>query len=237
METVLIGSAILMGLVGNLHCLGMCGPISMVVPFKKSSKLARLLSVLVYNAGRILVYASIGAVFGLLGKGIALMGMQQYLSIIIGVLIILSVIIPSLFDRFSHLNSGLFSWVGKIKSTFRKQFSKTSYGALFVMGALNGMLPCGLVYMAAAGSLVTGTWYYGMAYMALFGLGTIPVMLAIPFVGELLKPSLRQRFTKMVPVFMFAFGLLMIVRGANLGIPYLSPQVTAEKSCCQIKCH
>ena len=237
METIWIGSAILMGLIANLHCLGMCGPIAMVVPFKKSSKPARVLSILVYNAGRIMTYACIGAVFGLLGKGIVLMGMQQNISIILGTIIILSVLAPSLFQRFSQADSKVFSWVGKVKSSFQKQFSKTSYTALFTMGALNGMLPCGLVYMAAAGSLITGTWYYGMLYMTLFGIGTIPIMLAIPLLGELLKPSLRQRFNKIIPAFMFAFGVLMIVRGANLGIPYLSPQISVEKSCCQIKCH
>lgn len=237
MEAVLMGSAVLMGLVGNFHCLGMCGPIAMVVPFKRSTPFVRLISILIYNTGRILVYAAIGAIFGLFGKGIALIGMQQYLSLVLGALIILSVIVPSIFKRLGTSNGKLFAWVGKLKSKFHQQFSKTSYRSLFVMGMLNGMLPCGLVYMAAVGSIIAGTWYYGAAYMALFGAGTLPVMIAVPLVSQLIKQSLRQRFIKLVPVFMVAFGLLMIIRGANLGIPYLSPKVTTEKSCCQLKCH
>lgn len=237
MDTVILGSALLMGLVGNLHCVGMCGPIALAIPFKNGSKFSRLLSILTYNFGRVLVYSGIGIIFGLLGKGVELIGFQQYLSIIIGVLIILAVLVPFLFKKINLLNSSLFSWVGSLKSAFRKRFEKKSYRSLFILGVLNGFLPCGLVYMAAAGSVIAGSWYMGAFYMALFGIGTLPAMVLLPYFSNYIKTPFQLKLKKLVPVFMIVMGGYFIVRGANLGIPYLSPKVVVENTGCNLKCH
>lgn len=237
MEPVILGSAFAMGLVGNIHCLGMCGPIAIAVPFKTSSNISRILSILLYNLGRILIYSLIGTIFGFVGKGVEIIGFQQYLSILLGSLIILGVIVPVLFKRVNFLNTQVFSWVGHLKSAFRMRFSKKSYGSLFVMGVLNGLLPCGLVYMSAAGSLIAGSWYAGASYMAVFGLGTLPVMVLLPYFSKYIKAPFQLKLRKLVPAFMFCFGVLFIIRGANLGIPYLSPKINIEKSCCKLQCH
>lgn len=237
MTGVFLGSAFGLGLAGNIHCLGMCGPIAMVVPFKKTSKFSRLLSILLYNAGRILVYATIGAIFGILGKGISLIGMQQYLAIFIGVMMILAVLVPQLLNGINPKSGKIFSWTVKLKAAFHKRFSKTSYRSLFVLGMLNGLLPCGLVYIAAAGSVLAESWAMGALYMALFGLGTLPTMVLLPYFSQYIKRPFQQKMRKLIPVVMVVMGLLFIIRGSNLGIPYLSPQVKAEKSCCEVKCH
>jgi len=237
MNTVILGSALIMGLVGNLHCVGMCGPIALAVPFKSENKFSRLLSILVYNLGRVIVYASFGVVFGFLGKGVEIIGLQQYLSVIIGVLIILAVFLPLLFKKINLINSSLFSWVGSLKSAFRSRFGKKTYRSLFVMGMLNGFLPCGLVYMAAAGSVISGTWYFGALYMTLFGIGTLPAMVLLPYYSQYIKAPFRLKMKRLVPVFMILMGGYFILRGANLGIPYLSPKVTIENTSCNLKCH
>ena len=237
MNSVILGSALIMGLVGNLHCVGMCGPIALAIPIKNGNKFSRLLSILVYNLGRVLVYASIGVVFGLLGKGVEIIGFQQYLSIIIGALIILAVSVPLLFKKINLINSSLFSWVGSLKSAFRKRFEKKTYRSLLIMGMLNGFLPCGLVYMAAAGSVISGSWYMGALYMALFGIGTLPAMVLLPYYSHYIKTPFQLKMRRFVPVFMILMGGYFILRGANLGIPYLSPKVTVENTGCNLKCH
>jgi sulfite exporter TauE/SafE len=225
---MLLWSALIMGLIGNFHCLGMCGPIALAIPVKREGKYAKATSILLYNFGRILMYALIGLLFGLFGTGIVLFGFQQHLSIILGVLIVLAVLVPFLFKKLSNGKGYIFTLISKLKSTFAQQFKKNSYPAIFTLGLLNGLLPCGLVYVAVAGATATGSWYYGMAYMALFGLGTLPVMAALPYFGAKLSPNLKKKFTKLILPTMLLFGMLLILRGSNLGIPYVSPQMSND---------
>nr|AWJ66069.1 heavy-metal-associated domain (N-terminus) and membrane-bounded cytochrome biogenesis cycZ-like domain, possible membrane copper tolerance protein [uncultured bacterium] len=235
MKALFIG-AILMGLVGNMHCLGMCGPIALAVPVKDGNRKNRLASAFIYNSGRVLVYVLFGALFGLFGQGIQMAGFQQNTSIIIGILIILTLLFPILFNKFNILNSPIFLWVTKLKMAFQGQFKKRTYRSIFTIGLLNGLLPCGLVYMALAGSLAAGSVWNGMAFMALFGIGTLPVMVALPYYSSLIKTPVKQKFKKLVPAFILAFGILFILRGSNLNIPFISPQIQTENSE-EIKCH
>ncbi len=226
-----------MGLVGNLHCLGMCGPLALAVPIKKSNIQARLLSIVLYNVGRIFIYALFGAIFGLFGKAIEVVGFQQYLSIGLGLFIISGVAFPFFIKRTNMLKTALFSGIGKMKNTFSTLLTKRSYSSIFTIGLLNGLLPCGLVYMALAGAVLSGSWQMGTAYMALFGIGTLPVMLVMPYIGHFINNKMKFRFRKLVPITLLLFGILLTLRGSNLGIPYISPQVEPEQSCCKIKCH
>lgn len=234
---ILLWSAFVMGLIGNLHCLGMCGPLALAIPIKRSTIQQRLLSISLYNTGRITIYSTFGAVLGLLGKAVVITGFQQYFSILIGTLIILGVVFPFFMKQTNVLKASLFSSVGKIKNVFGRLLTKRSYSSLFAIGIMNGLLPCGLVYMALAGAILSGSWKMGAAYMVLFGIGTLPVMFALPYFGQFLSTTVRTQFRKLIPVTLILFGILLILRGSNLGIPYLSPQVEPNQSCCKIKCH
>ncbi len=234
---ILMWSAILMGLVGNLHCLGMCGPIALAVPSVGTSEGKRILGVLTYNAGRILIYGVIGAVFGLLGSTINLMGFQQYFSIILGSLIVLAVLVPWWVKKMDIIQKPLFGALVKMKGLFQKQFAKGTFGSVFVIGLFNGLLPCGLVYMAAAGAVVVGSHWHGALYMVLFGIGTLPVMFGLPYLGRFMSNAIRTRFRKLVPVTLLAFGILLILRGSNLGIPYVSPAIETDGDKVVAKCH
>lgn len=99
-----------------------------------------------------------------------------------------------------------------------------------MIGILNGFLPCGLVYLALAASLATGTLVGSVVYMAVFAVGTFPVMMAISLGGGLIPVSFRQKAAKAIPVFVFAIGVLFILRGLNLGIPYISPKISQEQT-------
>jgi len=215
--------AFMTGLVGSLHCIGMCGPIAVALPLGEKSWLHRGLGSLTYNFGRTVTYGVLGAIFGFLGQGIEMAGLQRWATILIGVIMILSVSFPVLFREKIKIDQVLTGYASRLISRFRKLFSRSSISSLFVIGVLNGLLPCGLVYVAIAGAISSGDVLSGVLYMFLFGLGTIPVMFAIPLAGHIIGTSIRKRFRSVVSTFIVILGILFILRGLSLGIPYLSP--------------
>lgn len=216
-------SALTLGLLGSFHCVGMCGPIALAIPLKTSSWLARISGGILYNLARAITYAIMGAFFGLLGRGLVMSGFQQWVSVVMGCIMILSVITPSLYKNRFNAEKGLFSFVGKVKLSLGKLFTQRSYGSLFLIGLLNGLLPCGLVYMAIAAAIATGSAPGGSLFMFLFGLGTLPMMLAISLIGNLITLELRKKVTRLIPYAIVFIGLLFVLRGLSLGIPFLSP--------------
>ena len=204
----------------------MCGPIAFVLPVNKDNKLQTALGTALYHFGRILSYGIIGLLFGLLGKGLYLAGFQQRLSILIGVVMILIVLIPTKFLNQFHLTRPLYKLIGKVKYRLGLYLKKSSLKALFSIGFFNGFLPCGLVYMALLGAISTGELLDGATYMIVFGLGTIPLMTGAVYLGNFLKVSVRNKIQKAIPIFVIIIGLLFIVRGMGLGIPYISPADT-----------
>lgn len=216
-------TALTIGLVGSLHCIGMCGPIAIALPLGRKSWWHRTLGGLTYNLGRILTYGLLGAVFGLLGQGIEMAGLQRWASILIGAAMILSVLFPALFKGKIKIEQFLFGYAGKMIGKFRKLFAIQSFPSLFLIGLLNGLLPCGLVYVAVAGALNTNSIPGGIVFMLLFGLGTLPVMLAIPLIGNLIGSGFRKKYQYLLSVLVLVLGILFVLRGLALGIPYVSP--------------
>lgn len=216
-------AALMTGLVGSLHCIGMCGPIAVALPLGNKSWFRKTLGSLLYNIGRVATYALLGVLFGLLGQGIEMAGLQQWASIILGIILILSVLFPALFKGQVHVDRFFFGFAGKLINRFRKLFSITSYPSLLVIGLLNGLLPCGLVYVAIAGAINTNDLANGAIYMVIFGIGTIPVMASIPIVGNLIGTNVRKKFKGVVSAFIIILGIIFILRGLSLGIPYISP--------------
>lgn len=215
--------ALMTGLVGSLHCIGMCGPIAVALPLGNKSWLHRTFGSLTYNVGRTLTYGILGGLFGLLGQGIEMAGLQQWATILIGVIMIVSVLFPVVFRQKIKIDQVFTGYAGRLIGQFRKLFKKASISSLFVIGLLNGLLPCGLVYVAIAGAISSGSVTSGIIYMVLFGLGTIPIMFAIPLAGNLITSGLRKRFRGAVSAFIVLLGILFILRGLSLGIPYVSP--------------
>lgn len=216
-------SALILGLLGSFHCIGMCGPIAFVLPLNRENNFKKGIQVSLYHLGRLLTYSFIGLIFGLVGKGLFLMGFQQRISILVGVLMIVIVLIPGrIFNKY-NFSRPLYSFVGKVKSSLGKLLKNKSNKALFTIGILNGFLPCGLVYMALVGSIATSNATIGALYMFLFGLGTIPLMTVAVYLGNILSISVRNKIQKVIPVFVVMIGILFILRGMGLGIPYISP--------------
>lgn len=231
--------AITLGLAGSLHCLGMCGPIAFVLPVERNRPLYQSAQIASYHLGRLISYAVIGFVFGLFGRGLVLFGWQQNMSIVIGILMILVVIgIYAPVKKWS-LTPWLYGKVGLFKSKFGYFLKRRQPYAFLVMGILNGFLPCGLVYMALLGAMLTGDAVTGSGFMALFGMGTVPMMTFAVFSAGKLKGKFRMGVQRMLPILLLIFGILMVIRGLGLDIPYLSPgaQVALEEVSTEINCH
>ena len=216
-------SALLLGLMGSFHCAGMCGPIAIALPLHGNRLPQKIYGGVLYNLGRTLTYGVMGAVFGLLGQGVKMIGFQQKVSIIMGAIMIISVFFPSLFKNQYNANKSWISWVGKLKSAIAGMFAIRSFSSLFFIGLANGLLPCGLVYIAIAGAIGTGEVVYGSMYMIMFGLGTIPMMLSIAIAGNVLSVAIRKKINRLIPALVVVVGVFFILRGLSLGIPFLSP--------------
>jgi len=220
---VVLISALVLGLMGSFHCAGMCGPIAIALPLHGNAIPQKIFGGVLYNLGRTMTYGIMGAIFGLLGQGVEMIGFQQKISVIMGSIMIISVLFPAIFKNQYRMDKSWISLVGRLKSTIGKLFSVRSFSSLFFIGLLNGLLPCGLVYMALAGAIGTGEVVLGSLYMILFGLGTIPMLLSIAIAGNIMSVAIRRKINRLIPVLVVIVGIFFILRGLNLGIPFLSP--------------
>ena len=230
-------SAFILGLLGSFHCVGMCGPIAFMLPVDRSNTFKKITQIAIYHFGRLLAYSIIGLVFGLIGKSLYIFGFQQQLSIIIGVLMILVVLIPQQTFNKYNFSKPIYRLISKVKSALGSAMKKKTMDTFLTIGFLNGFLPCGLVYMALFAAIAGGNAINGILYMAVFGLGTIPLMTTTIYFSQFLKGKARQRIQKAIPVFVILIGALFILRGLGLGIPYLSPAPVYELVSNGVDCH
>lgn len=233
----MLWSAFILGLLGSFHCVGMCGPIAFMLPVDRTNSFRKITQIFTYHFGRLLAYSIIGLFFGLVGKSLYIFGFQQQLSIAIGVLMIIVVLIPvQTFNKY-NFSKPVYNIISKVKSSLGKALKKKTADTFLTIGFLNGFLPCGLVYMAVFASLAMQSTTQGSLYMVLFGLGTIPLMTTAIYIGKFLNIKAKQRIQKAIPVFVIIIGLLFIIRGLGLDIPYLSPAPITEIATGQIECH
>ena len=216
-------SAFIFGIISSFHCIGMCGPIAMMLPVDAQNEFKKATQIFTYHFGRLMAYAFIGLIFGLLGRGFFLAGLQQKMSIFIGLAIILVVVIPEKTFANYNFSKPLYRIISRIKTNLGSHFKSKSYKSLFIIGLLNGFLPCGMVYVALFGAIAMQSASLGVLYMVLFGLGTIPLMTVVVYLNSILKLSFRNKIQKAIPYIAVFIGVLFILRGLGLGIPYLSP--------------
>jgi sulfite exporter TauE/SafE len=221
-------AAFLLGLAGSLHCAAMCGPLLLAVntvrrqnPVQPAARFfgGDMMQNFAYHGGRLVTYGFLGAVSGLIGAAMVFAGFQRWLSIGAGSLILLGTL-TSLRLRWDGL-------AGKVVSAARTRFGRLlrhrALGAAALLGALNGLLPCGLVYIACAAAATAGGVAGGVAAMLAFGLGTAPMTLSIGLAGKAFRWGHPLLLRRVVFVCAATAGVLLIVRGLSLGIPYLSP--------------
>jgi sulfite exporter TauE/SafE len=216
-------TALLFGLISSLHCIGMCGPIAMILPVSRNNPAKKVVQILLYHTGRLTSYATLGFLFGLLGKGLYLAGIQQQISIVVGIVMIIIAIVPDkVFARY-NFSRPIYNVISKIKASLGNQFKRKSPDALFTIGLFNGLLPCGLVYAALFGAIAMQNVGLSMLYMLLYGTGTIPLMSAVVYVSNFLSFPFRNKLQKIVPLVTVVIGILFVLRGMGLDIAYVSP--------------
>ena len=224
--TAVLVSAFILGLTSNLHCIGMCGPIALSVPIDRTNQLSKWLGILQYNIGRIGVYGLLGLITGFIGLSITTLGVLQWASIITGLLTILYA-----WRKYTArwISSSAISGIFIPTNAISVVSKKTGVWKLVLLGALNGLLPCGMVYLGLINSLLSPGPLEGMLAMIFFGAGTLPMMISIVFMANSITHSLKRKFSFVIPYILTILGLMMIVRGSNLGIPYLSPSVEKKE--------
>ena len=232
-------SGLALGFLGSLHCIGMCGPIALALPSQSKSKLSFYSGRILYNLGRVVTYSIMGLVIGLIGQKINLAGYQQIVSIVLGVVILVIVLLPSRIKNYFIQLKPVQIITKKLQSSIGVLFRKGSQSSLFSIGVLNGFLPCGFVYVALAGAVAMGNVEKSILFMVLFGMGTIPAMFSASIVTNLFGQNFRKKIHRAIPVFASVLAVIFILRGLNLGIPYLSPkmktvtQVNSSHNCCK----
>lgn len=213
-----------MGGIGSLHCVGMCGPLALSLPVVSNNNAGKFMSTLLYNLGRMITYATLGILVGLVGASFALAGVQQGLSIVLGIIIITVLLWPKQ-TWISNSNRSVQQIFAMVRKKLAALFAQRNYGSVFFIGVVNGLLPCGLVYLALAGAVATGSVFKSSLFMAAFGLGTLPLMWSVSFFGSFINVQTRVTIRKAYPYLMFGMAFLLILRGMGLDIPFISPNL------------
>lgn len=224
MITVLF-SAMVLGFLGSFHCIGMCGPLALSLPVNHLQGFRKVAGVLLYNTGRIFMYAVLGFILGWIGMAFQFFGWQQFFSVALGIILLIIFLMGVLQKKQFQKISLLGAWNKKIIQHLSGLYQKKNFGGVFIIGLLNGLLPCGLVYMAIAGALATAHILYSSLFMAAFGAGTLPVMMAVSLAGGMMPLNIRMHIKKISPYIIGIMGIILILRGMNLGIPFLSPEM------------
>ncbi|MBK8482875.1 MAG: sulfite exporter TauE/SafE family protein [Saprospiraceae bacterium] len=224
-----------LGLLGSLHCIGMCGPIALGFTGQQEDFKKRMYTILLYNFGRTLSYTAMGFILGIIGNQFAFSGYQQILSIVAGVFVL--VIMAAKYLNFRKIKF-LASWDRHVQLALYNVMKKPKTILYHLeVGIINAWLPCGLVYIAIASALASGSLISGTILMFFFGLGTMPLMISVMMLGKYMSISLRAKINRLIPVFILVTSSLLILRGMNLGIPYVSPMVDVQGKCVKNCCH
>lgn len=203
--------------------MGMCGPLTLILPFERANPLKKAFQVASYHIGKAMAYVSLGLVFGLLGRGLFIREYQQVFSVVVGSLMILIVLLSLVNVKMNFFTKLIYFLIGKVKYALAQQLRRKGMLSIFFIGFFNGFLPCGLVYMALFGALAQGELSYSVMYMFAFGLGTVPLMTATVYLGNFLSQKTKKHIQKAIPFVIIIIGGLFILRGLALGIPYISP--------------
>ena len=215
-------NAFVIGLIGSLHCIGMCGPL--MITFTDRTGVRAYLSFLIYHASRIAVYALIGVLFGLIGTSLELIQLQRFGVILIGVMIIIVYGFPKIRNSIEakYYRSTFYQW---IKTRFTSHYhSRLRWMAA---GVVNGFLPCGLIYLAAAGAILTINMGESMLFMIFFGLGTLPGLALVGVIRNRL-PNLFRNASKTITMFALLAGGLLIIRGLAVEDPDWNQLMTQQ---------
>lgn len=216
------------GILGSFHCVGMCGPIMLAIPQPKNNPWKQIASISMYHLGRVFTYVILGLIFSFIGSLINLFVVQQWISIGTGVLILLMVLfkILKLESRFN--NRYYLKFNSKIQFSLKRLFRSDHPLRLLGIGAVNGLLPCTMSFMAITASIGVGSKLGVVLFMTAFGIGTIPLVFIFNLLSEQIKRFKFKKYKQILLSVGFLIGIVFIFRGLNLGIDYISPKLEYE---------
>ena len=209
---------LILGFAGSLHCVGMCGPLLLALPLATADKWQVIRQMLVYHSGRILTYVALGVLFGLIGKGMAVAGFQKTISIATGLLMISMAFMTWRFESLLAAIPGFGKFTNSVQFRIGQLMRSHPGRATFSMGMLNGLLPCGMVYAALAGAISSAGTLEGAIFMSVFGIGTLPLLLAVSVLGRSFSISVRKKIKFAQPILLSIAGLLLLQRGLHLDL-------------------
>ncbi len=220
MDSIDLISIVTVAFLGSVgHCIGMCGGI--VIAYSsakidgKSSKLSQGVAHLTYSFGRVTTYTAMGAVFGAIGGVLSFNNIAiATLTILAGIFMVLAGL--SLIGKLNFLTKleHSFSKTAWYQKLFREIIASKSLLSFYMLGLLNGLLPCGLVYFFAVTAASTGSPLWGAIVMFIFGLSTIPSLFTLGFfAGIFTKSNFRKTMMSLASIIVIIYGLYTIYRG------------------------
>ncbi len=224
-------SGFVIGILGSFHCVGMCGPIALALPIQHLNQSGKLFAVLLYNGGRATTYAIMGLAVGTSAQGIALFGWQQGLSVLAGIIVLLL-----LLNRYRPFLPSVALPKQLTEHIAKRLYAPKNISTYAAIGLFNGLLPCGLTYIALAAALATQNFSRAALLMFAFGVGTIPMMASITVLGKYVSQKWRIKINNALPYGIACMAIWLIVRGLGLGIPYLSPAIETINGKCTVSC-
>lgn len=204
-------TALVMGFLGSLHCVGMCSPLAIAV---SNINGAAFRNRIVYNSGRILSYAVLGSLAAAIGTAFQVTGLQNILSITLGCLLIITGLAGVSNIRIPLLTPALQKFTTYLKKAFGVFLQKKTNTAVITLGFLNGLLPCGLTYLALTYCITLPAITDGFIFMLTFGIATLPVMLGLTSILQVLVKRFRLNMQRITTVTIIALGVLLITRNA-----------------------
>lgn len=218
MSATLIVSAFILGIGGSLHCLGMCGPLVMALPFGTSKPENTAFNLSLYLVSKALMYGVLGLAVGTLGLGMRLITGQLVLSVAAGIFVLLVTLLP---------------WIGRkvnlpyefdrmIRAWFQKRLANPKWYSFVLYGIFNALLPCVMILVAFGASAATGHPLSGFLFMLVFGLGTVPALLMAYLSGRLITRRFRLNLQWTSRAISVLLGVVLVVRGMNIHIPHSS---------------
>lgn len=217
-------SAWFMGFIGSTHCIGMCGPLAMALPVSSRSKWGKLFLALTYNLGRVTTYTILGAGIGAGSALVIPTALQSSFSISVGVLMLLIALILFVLQRKRTIQILPEKWIKKVSHLIVSRMQSGRNVDVFIIGLLNGLLPCALVYAALVTAFASGSVLNSMVFMLFFGFGTLPAMWGVLFFSQWITQAIRQRLNAIFPLMYVLMGILLIARGIQAPAGPIPPE-------------
>jgi uncharacterized protein len=223
----IILSALALGFAGSLHCVGMCGPIALLMPLSSTHSFARLANIFLYLLGKSTTYCGLGVLMGFFGTALQQAGWQEGLSLALGGVLVAVVAVMWLRPHWYHQNRATAAIGHLVFGGFSRLMAKPTPATPFFMGLANGLLPCGLVYIGLTAAVALGTVQQAALFMWFFGMGTMPMLAAFVLLARQFGQSFKHVIRPLTPLLLLLMGCMLILRGLHIHLPGLTPAAHA----------